>query len=60
MTILRDLSVVWSLFHAIIIFVFLYDFRYSFRKTLILTGIFTAVSYTHLDVYKRQLYKRGP
>lgn len=41
MTILRDLSVVWSLFHAIIIFVFLYDFRYSFRKTLILTGIFT-------------------
>lgn len=40
MTILRDLSVIWSLFHVLVLFLFLYEFRYSLRKTLILTGIF--------------------
>ncbi len=40
MTILRDLSVIWSLFHVLVLFVFLYDSRFSFRKTLTATSIF--------------------
>ncbi len=40
MTLLRDLSVIWSLFHVLVLFLFLYECRYSLRKTLILTGIF--------------------
>lgn len=40
MTILRDLSVVWSLFHILILFIFLYEPRYSRKKTLIFTCIF--------------------
>ncbi len=40
MTLFRDLSVIWSLFHVLVLFLFLYDFRYSLQKTLTLTGIF--------------------
>lgn len=39
MTILRDLSVLWSLFHILILFMMLYRSRYSRRKTMILMGI---------------------
>lgn len=39
MTILRDLSMLWSLFHILILFMMLYRSRYSRRKTMILTGI---------------------
>ncbi len=39
MTILRDLSVLWSLFHILILFMLLYRSRYSREKTFILTGI---------------------
>ena len=39
MVILRDLSVLWSLLHILILFMLLYRSRYSRRKTLILTGI---------------------
>lgn len=39
MTILRDLSVLWSLFHILILFMLLYRSRYSRKKTFILTGI---------------------
>lgn len=42
MTILRDLSVLWSLFHILILFILLYRSRYPRKKTLILTGIFMA------------------
>lgn len=38
MTILRDLSVLWSLFHILILFMLLYRSRYPRKKTLILTG----------------------
>ena len=40
MTILRDLSILWSLFHILILFILLYRSRYSQRKTFIMTGIF--------------------
>lgn len=40
MTILRDLSVLWSLFHILVLFILLYRSRYSRKKTFILTGIF--------------------
>lgn len=39
MTVLRDLSVLWSLFHILILFMLLYRSRYPRRKTLIYTGI---------------------
>lgn len=40
MTILRDLSVLWSLFHILLLFILLYRSRYPRKKTIILTGIF--------------------
>lgn len=40
MTILRDLSVLWSLFHILILFILLYRSRYPRKKTYILTVIF--------------------
>ena len=42
MTILRDLSVLWSLFHILILFILLYQSRCSRKCTLILTGVFMA------------------
>lgn len=39
MTILRDLSIFWSLFHILILFMLLYRSRYSRKKTFFLTGI---------------------
>ena len=39
MTILRDLSMLWSLFHILILFMLLYRSRYSRNKTFLLTGI---------------------
>ncbi|MCM1119672.1 MAG: GHKL domain-containing protein [bacterium] len=38
MTILRDLSMLWSLFHILILFMLLYRSRYPRKKTFILTG----------------------
>ncbi|MCM1101595.1 MAG: GHKL domain-containing protein [Clostridium sp.] len=40
MAVLRDLSILWSLFHILILFMLLYRSRYGMRKTFILTGIF--------------------
>lgn len=39
MTIFRDLSIMWSLFHILILFIFLYESRFDRRKTLFLTCI---------------------
>ncbi len=39
MTVLRDLSLVWSLFHILILFMLLYRSRYPGRTTFILTVI---------------------
>lgn len=39
MTALRDVSILWSLFHILILFMLLYRSRYGKRKTFILTGI---------------------
>ena len=39
MEILRELSLLWSLFHILILFMMLYRSRYPRRKTLFLTGI---------------------
>lgn len=39
MTILRDLSMLWSLFHILILFMLLYRSRYSRKKTFIITGM---------------------
>ena len=38
MTMLRDLSMLWSLFHILILFMMLYRSRYSRKKTVLLTG----------------------
>lgn len=40
MTILRDISVLWSLFHILILFVLLYRSRYQQKKTIVLTIAF--------------------
>lgn len=40
MTILRDLSVLWSLSHILILFILLYRSRYSQKRTIILTAAF--------------------
>lgn len=39
MTILRELSILWSLFHVLILFMMLYRSRYSRKKTFLLTGV---------------------
>ena len=39
MTILRDLSMLWSLFHILILFMLMYRSRYPQKKTFLLTGI---------------------
>lgn len=39
MRILRDLSILWSLFHILILFMLLYRSRYPRKKTFLLTGI---------------------
>ncbi|MCM1084293.1 MAG: GHKL domain-containing protein [Clostridium sp.] len=39
MTVFRELSVLWSLFHILILFMLLYRSRYDKRKTFLLTGI---------------------
>lgn len=39
MTIFRDLSILWSLFHILILFMLLYRSRYGRRKTFFLTGM---------------------
>lgn len=39
MTVFRDISVLWSLFHILILFMLLYRSRYEKRKTFFLTGI---------------------
>lgn len=40
MTILRDLSVLWSLFHILVLFMLLYRSRYTKKRTIILTVVF--------------------
>lgn len=40
MTILRDLSILWSLFHILVLFMLLYRSRYPKRSTVILTVVF--------------------
>lgn len=39
MTIFRDLSMLWSLFHILILFMLLYRSRYPRKKTILLTAI---------------------
>lgn len=39
-TILRDISIIWTLLHCCLMFMLLYDSRFSARKTNILTCIF--------------------
>lgn len=38
MTILRDLSVIWSLLHVLVLFVFLYEPRFPKKKSMLLTS----------------------
>ena len=37
MTILKDISILWALFHTLILFLFLFESRYPKRKTMTLT-----------------------
>ncbi len=39
MTILRDISIVWSMFHVLVLFMLLYQSRYTKRKTVVVTVI---------------------
>ncbi|MCI8975326.1 MAG: GHKL domain-containing protein [Lachnospiraceae bacterium] len=39
MLLLRDLSMLWSLLHILVLFMMLYRSRYSRKKTILLTGI---------------------
>lgn len=39
-TLLRDVSIVWTLIHCIVMFMFLYESRYPSRKTNIITAVF--------------------
>ena len=41
-TILRDLSIIWTLIHCIVMFMFLYESRYSSKKTNTITAFFIA------------------
>ena len=40
MTVFRDISVIWSLLHVLILFPFLFSSRYSRKKTFLLTLLF--------------------
>ena len=40
MTLLRNISVIWSYIHVLILFVLLFESRYSRKKTLLLTAAF--------------------
>ena len=59
MTILRDSSMLWSLFHILILFILLYRSRYPRKKTAILTGIFmtpiVALNVAGLALYGTEL-----
>jgi len=57
MTILRDLSVIWSLIHVLILFMFLYESRYPRKKTMTLTAIFM-IPLMVLNLYL--FFKCGP
>ena len=37
--VLRDLSVLWAMFHVIFLFVMLFRSRYNRRKTVVLAGV---------------------
>lgn len=39
-TFLRDISLVWSLLHVLVLFIGFYESRYSMKKTAVLTGVF--------------------
>lgn len=43
MEILRELSIIWSLFHILILFMMLYRSRYGRKKTFLLTGVVMGV-----------------
>lgn len=40
MIILRDLSLIWSMFHILVLFIFFYESRFSRKTTIILTLVF--------------------
>ncbi len=58
MTIFRDISMLWSLFHILILFMLLYRSRYGRRKTFFLTGI-TMGPLTILNVVAISIYGPG-
>ncbi|MDO5111608.1 MAG: GHKL domain-containing protein [Clostridia bacterium] len=39
MTVVRDITLFWCMFHVLILFMLLYDSRFPRKKTLILTGV---------------------
>lgn len=59
MTVFRELSILWSLFHVLILFMLLYRSRYSRKKTVLLTGCFmgplVALNVAGLALYGAQL-----
>lgn len=43
MTILRDLSIYWSMFHILFVFILLFRPRFTRKKTALITGIFMGI-----------------
>ena len=43
MTILRDLSIYWSMFHILFVFILLFRPRFTRKKTVLITGIFMGI-----------------
>ncbi|MBQ7325280.1 MAG: GHKL domain-containing protein [Clostridia bacterium] len=39
MTILKDISIIWSFLHILVLFLFLFESRYSKRKTILITAV---------------------
>lgn len=58
MQILRDVSVVWSLLHILVLFIMLYRSRYSRRKTILITG-FTMMPLIILNMAGALIYGVG-
>ena len=57
MTILRDISILWSFIHVLVLFIFLYESRFSKKKTLIWTlAVMTPLIVLNMFLF----FKLGP
>ncbi len=57
MTILRDISIIWSMFHVLVLFIFLYQSRYSKKQTIIANVV---VAFVWIGLHTAILLWKGP